>query len=253
MIICKNDYLIDQIINDPKYKICRNGKIFKKESGKWKLLNLKPEDDGYTRIKYQYKNLPYHRVVYRKFNGKLDPLKSVNHKDGDRQNNSAKNLELITHAKNQEHKYRVLKNKAQIGFYKINYEIAEQIRADKKDGKTLKELIAKYKLAKSTLSYIVNNKTWTDKDNTPCAKKHYPADPRYSKATPKWSEYNELKEFYSKTPEGMVVDHIIPLNHPDVCGLHCKANLQYLSTDKNSKKSNKFDGTTSNKSWTKKC
>ena len=251
MIICKNDYLIDEIIVDPKYKICRNGKIFKKEYGKWKLLELKAENDGYTRIKYKYKNLPYHRVIYRKFNGKLDPLKSVNHKDGNRQNNAAKNLELISHAKNQEHKYRVLKNKPQIGFYKINFEIAETIRKEKKAGKTLKQLVEKYKLAKSTISYIINNKTWTDKDNQPCLKKHYPADPRYAQATPVWAQYDELKAVYTQKPEGMVVDHIIPLNHPDICGLHCKENLQYLTVEQNSKKSNNFDGTNINNSWRK--
>lgn len=36
------------------------------------------------------------------------------------------------------------------------------------------------------------------------------------------------------------VDHIIPLEHKLVCGLHCSENLQIISKAKNKAKSNKF-------------
>lgn len=47
----------------------------------------------------------------------------------------------------------------------------------------------------------------------------------------------------------MHVDHIIPLNHPDVSGLNVPWNLQYLDPDANQFKSNKFDYTNANESW----
>lgn len=59
-------------------------------------------------------------------------------------------------------------------------------------------------------------------------------------ATPKWADLSKLKEVYLNCPEGMHVDHVIPLQGHNVCGLHVHTNLQYLTPYDNLSKSNNF-------------
>ena len=60
-------------------------------------------------------------------------------------------------------------------------------------------------------------------------------------AIPLWIEYDLIKELYKKASIlKHHVDHIVPLQHNRVCGLHCIDNLQILSPYENISKSNKF-------------
>jgi 5-methylcytosine-specific restriction endonuclease McrA len=68
---------------------------------------------------------------------------------------------------------------------------------------------------------------------------------------------NELLNRYDKAARGTAVkalslhcggieycvDHIIPIAHPDVCGLHTFANLQIITSEENRKKGQHFDPT----------
>ena len=63
---------------------------------------------------------------------------------------------------------------------------------------------------------------------------------RDSKQTPSWANKEKILEIYRNRPKGMHVDHIIPLNGKYVSGLHIEYNLQYLSSEENLAKGNKF-------------
>ena len=62
------------------------------------------------------------------------------------------------------------------------------------------------------------------------------------KAKPSWYSHahfrNILKDLYKI--DSMSIDHIIPLNHTKVCGLHVQDNWQIMSIKENRKKDNKF-------------
>jgi len=59
-------------------------------------------------------------------------------------------------------------------------------------------------------------------------------------ATPSWFEKDLVERVYIKAKEwGFAVDHVIPLQGKNVCGLHCWANLQLLDPALNSSKGNK--------------
>jgi hypothetical protein len=59
-------------------------------------------------------------------------------------------------------------------------------------------------------------------------------------ACPVWSDLIEIKNIYENRPHDSAIDHIVPLQHPQVCGLHIPENLQYLTKEENLVKSNKF-------------
>ena len=67
-------------------------------------------------------------------------------------------------------------------------------------------------------------------------------------ATPRWANrekmiaiYMERDRLWAETGVPHDVDHIIPIIHPLVCGLHCEFNLRVISANENRSKSNKFD------------
>lgn len=68
---------------------------------------------------------------------------------------------------------------------------------------------------------------------------------KVKQAKPAWlTEWDEfyIQELYDiAIKRGLEVDHIIPIAHKNVCGLHVPWNLQLLTVSENRQKSNKFD------------
>lgn len=69
---------------------------------------------------------------------------------------------------------------------------------------------------------------------------------RLVEATPPWTDLDRVWDVFLTAAilrrEGRSVqtDHIVPVNHPYVCGLHCPDNLQNIDADENQRKSNNW-------------
>lgn len=102
--------------------------------------------------------------------------------------------------------------------------------------------------AMTSRNWYENNKDRVDQirkrflDQNPNYSKYQAAKRRalIANATPNWVDMEEIKKIYQNCPPGYHVDHIMPLNHPLLCGLHVPWNLQYLPAKENLRKSNKL-------------
>jgi hypothetical protein len=65
--------------------------------------------------------------------------------------------------------------------------------------------------------------------------------------TPAWADLEAIVAVYRDCPAGMHVDHWAPIKGRTVSGLHCEANLQYLTDAENMTKGNRFP---SDDAWT---
>ena len=71
---------------------------------------LKNHQKGYSVVVLNHnENVLVHRLVANTFLGNAPCGHEVNHKDGNKQNNSVENLEWVTKSENQRHRYLKLK------------------------------------------------------------------------------------------------------------------------------------------------
>jgi len=133
-----------------------------------------------------------------------------------------------------------------MGFTKKRYESSKKYdRSQKK-----KDYMKIYDLKRK--EYIKERKRKYREQNREllAPKERYRANKRRAKkynATPSWSQEDKIKVLYEKAKwlESLTgfkyhVDHIIPLQGENVCGLHVWENLQILESRLNISKSNKF-------------
>lgn len=108
----------------PDYAISRCGKVLSLKPGQHRYLKLKKpriNHDGYIQIKInkQWKSL--HRLLALTYLENSDLTLQVNHKDGNKLNNSLDNLEWVTQRENLHHAMRTgLHDNPEVAVYQID-------------------------------------------------------------------------------------------------------------------------------------
>jgi hypothetical protein len=84
-------------------------------------------------------------------------------------------------------------------------------------------------------------------EDTQDRRKFYDRNDLLKIVTPLWANKDDIKQIYEEAKRLTIetgikhqVDHIIPLKHSLVCGLHVKENLRVITQEENYKKTNKF-------------
>jgi len=155
------------IINDATYTICENGDVY----GKQGILKQRPNTDGYASFtagrKGNRTRVCTHRLVAKFFVENPNGYPEVDHKDANRENAAASNLEWVSHQENIDRAH----NK---GHYagriqgaknpkaKLNEEIVRELRKLYAEGHTIRELHKQYGIPESTIGNIVHRHTWKD-------------------------------------------------------------------------------------------
>ncbi|WP_343743332.1 NUMOD4 domain-containing protein [Herbaspirillum huttiense] len=126
-----------------------------------KVLSLNRTPAGYLDIQLsrdgRHKHHLIHRLVAAAFIGASDL--QINHKDGDKENNSVLNLEYCTSQENLLHCTRVLKKKIGEGSGSAKLK-ADDILKIRSDHRVLREIAADYGVSLQAISYVKRRKNW---------------------------------------------------------------------------------------------
>lgn len=140
------------------YEITRDGKVINKQTGH--TLAPQPNGKGYLRVSIGKKLMFIHRLVAEKYIPNPENKPQVNHKDGNKLNNCIDNLEWVT---NQENRNHAVDNDLQVtgekcSWAKLTEENVKEIRAN--PGYENEYWARKFKVSRSTISDVVNYRTW---------------------------------------------------------------------------------------------
>ncbi len=142
-----------------KYIVSSEGRVarvFKKEQTKWGYLRCNFLNNG------KLTHFPIHRLVLETFIGECPPNREVNHRDGDKTNNSLHNLEWVTHSENLKHAYSIglINQENRItAISKLTFNDICEIRKLYGSGEyTQRELGKKFSVHQAYISCIINKK-----------------------------------------------------------------------------------------------
>lgn len=149
----------------PNYEASNLGRVRNKKTGR--ILRGSKQSRGYRQISLTHEGkvtvTRVHRLIIEAFIPQPKGKKSVNHKDGDKQNNVLSNLEWCNHSENAIHAYQtgLCSNKGDTHYNRKLTDVdIKQVRVLLSENHSIKELAEKYQCSDSLIYIIKNNKNY---------------------------------------------------------------------------------------------
>lgn len=156
----------DGVIYEKNYVAFENGMIFNLRGERMTGVVNK---NGYRQGIFNGRSRDHHKIIADCFIPNADGLRDVDHKNGDKLDVCAKNLERVTHAENVKRAYETGLMKKQCGedhhAHKLTTKDVEYIRSvySKRDPNYGAVALAKkFGVDRTTIHDIVNGRTWRD-------------------------------------------------------------------------------------------
>ena len=154
---------------DEKYEASTEGHI--RNTKTKHMLHEYRGKDGYLRTQLNGKTQTVHRIIANTFLPVDEAKAYVNHKDGDKTNNKAENLEWCTFSENIKHAYHngLIKPKSGMnnGRNILSEEDVKYIRQNCKKRDSMysrKALAKKFNVAHQTISAVLSGQNWKEND-----------------------------------------------------------------------------------------
>ena len=154
----------DGVVIHNKYVVFKSGDVFNLHGVK--MVGM-IDRCGYRELILNGKNHRVHRLVAEAFIPNPNGFREVNHIDGNKQNNSVKNLEWVTHSENMIHAYQTGLEQPRCGEQHHAHKLTEDavkyikqlyVKRDKEFGAVA--LAKKFNVDRTTIHDIVRGKTW---------------------------------------------------------------------------------------------
>lgn len=151
----------------PGYEVESNGRVISMKSGKPHVMKPRPHKAGYKIVTLcgpdGQRTFTIHRLIASVFLPNEANLPCVRHLDGDKTNNAVINLAWGSYADNEADKVAIGRRRYGTAKMKLNRTARDRARAMFDDGASRLEIAQAMNVDRSTISRLLNGKTWTNR------------------------------------------------------------------------------------------